>query len=85
MLLKRLHSHIEDDETNPLSITQLKAATFLLSRVVGNATQPQDLNVNGNMTVVFRNPTERPEGMFHVNRRPHLNGSNSLDSKESED
>jgi hypothetical protein len=85
MLLRKLHDHIEMPEEHPFGITQLKAATFLLSRIVGNATQPQSLNVNGNMTVVFRNPTERPEGMFHVNRRPHLNGSNSLDSKESED
>jgi hypothetical protein len=84
MLLRKLHDHIENAKEHPFGITQLKAATFLLSRVVGNATQPQDLNVMGNMQFVFRNPTDRPPEMFHANRRDRVNGHKPLDSQESE-
>jgi hypothetical protein len=69
MLLKRLQDHVNDPEKSTMSITQLKAATFLLSRVVPAPTEPQDLNVNGNMTYVFRNPTERPPQMTNGHHR----------------
>lgn len=75
MLLKKLQDHVVDPEKHPFGITQLKAATFLLSRVVGQPTEPQDLNVNGNMTYVFRNPTDRPPQMTNGHHRSHVDRS----------
>lgn len=61
-LLKRLQDHVIDPSKVKMKPTQLKAAMFLLSRVVGPPPEPQDLNVNGNLTVVFDDPTNRPDG-----------------------
>ena len=55
-----------------MGITQLKAATFLLSRVVATPNEAQDLNVNGNLTCIFRDPTERPAEMNGYHRKPAL-------------
>lgn len=72
MLLRRLQNHVDDPEKTPMTVTQLKAATFLLSRVVGTPNDPQDLNLNGNVTVLFDDPTIRPAS---YERKPqHLNG-----------
>jgi|SRR5579862_1011764 len=60
MLLRKLQDHVVDPKKHPFGITQLKAATFLLSRVVATPSEPQDLNINGNITAVFRDPTDRP-------------------------
>lgn len=62
MLLNRLQNHVADPVKTKMKPTQLKAAMFLLSRVVGPPAEPQDLNVNGNMTYVFDDPTQRPDG-----------------------
>lgn len=74
-LLKRLQDHALDPEEKKMSITQLKAATFLISRVVSPPTEPQDLNINGKMTYVFRNPTDRPPQMTNGHHRSHVDRS----------
>lgn len=79
-LLKRLQDHALDPEATKMSITQLKAATFLLSRVVCAPTEAQDLNINGNMTYVFRNPTDRPAEMTQGHHRTHVNGNGAAES-----
>ncbi len=40
--------------------SQLKSALFLLSRVVCAPNEAQDLNMNGNLTVMMDDPTQRP-------------------------
>lgn len=74
-LLNRLHKQVFDSDAPPMTMVQLKAATFLLSRVVGTATDPQDLNINGNMTYVFRDPTHRPPQMTNGHHRSHIDRS----------
>ena len=63
MLLRRLTDHVVDPEKTPMSKTQVQAATFLLSRVVGQKTDAQDLNLHGNLTVLMDDPTQRPSGL----------------------
>ena len=72
MLLRRLTDHVVDPAKTPMSKTQVQAATFLLSRVVGIKADPQDINVNGNLTCVFRDPTDRPVQMNGYHRKPEL-------------
>lgn len=43
--------------------SQLKAALFLLSRVVCAPNDPQDLNLGGNLSVMMDDPTQRPVGL----------------------
>ena len=62
MLLKRLQDHVVDGKKTKMAPSQVKAATFLLSRVVGIPNEPQDLNLNGNVTMVFDDPTKIPDG-----------------------
>ena len=62
MLLNRVQNHIVDPKKTPMRATQLKGALFLISRVVGVPNEPQDLHLNGNITAVFRDPTQRPPG-----------------------
>ncbi len=63
MLLKRLQNHVDDPEKTPMTKTQVTAATFLLSRVVGQKNDTQDINMNGNVTVLMDDPTQRPAGL----------------------
>jgi hypothetical protein len=70
MLLNRLHNHIVDPAKTPMTKTQVSAATFLLSRVVGQKTDAQDVNLNGNVTVLMDDPTQRPEGLNGYHRKP---------------
>lgn len=62
MLLNRVQNHIVDHKKTPMRASQLKGALFLLSRVVGVPNEPQDLNLNGNVTMVFDDPTKIPDG-----------------------
>lgn len=73
-LLNVLQDHVlgKGDKKRELSLTQLKAATFLLSRMVAPPNEAQDLNVNGNLTCVFRDPTDRPIEMNGYHRKPAL-------------
>ena len=69
-LLKRLQDHALGVEGVKMKPSQQKAAQFLLSRMVGPRSDPQDLNVNGNVTVMMDDPTQRPEGMNGYHRKP---------------
>jgi hypothetical protein len=52
-----------------LEDSQVRSAIFLIDRVLPRATAPQDVNLLGNVTVVFDDPTQRPAG---YKRRPAL-------------
>jgi hypothetical protein len=80
MVLKRLQDHVLDPEAKKMSVTQLKGAIFLLSRMVPTPTEAQDLNINGNLTYVFRNPTARPPEMTQGHHRTHVNGNGAAES-----
>lgn len=71
-LLERLQDHALGVEGVKMKPSQQKAAQFLLSRVVGVPNETQDLNVNGNMICVFRDPTDRPAEMNGYHRKPVL-------------
>lgn len=43
--------------------SQIKAAEALLDRCIPKAQDPVDLNLGGNVTVVFRDPTNRPANL----------------------
>jgi hypothetical protein len=45
-----------------MTMAQQDAAKYLVDKLVPKAVAPVDLNLQGNMTVVFRDPTRRPEG-----------------------
>lgn len=74
-LLKRLQDHALGVEGVKMKPSQQKAAQFLISRVVGVPNEAQDLNVQGNMTYVFRNPTDRPPQMTNGHHRSHVDRS----------
>lgn len=70
-LLKRVQLHALGDATVKMKPSQLKAALFLLSRVVCAPNEGQDLNLNGNLTVLMDDPTQRPAaGLNGYHRRP---------------
>ena len=69
-LLKRLQDHALGVAGVKMKPSQQKAAQFLLSRVVCAPNEAQDLNVNGNVTVLMDDPTQRPEGMNGYHRKP---------------
>lgn len=54
----------DDPEGRPILLTdgQIRAACFLIERTLAKAVLPQDINLNGNLTAVFRDPTQRPQG-----------------------
>ena len=66
-LLKRLQDYALGVDGVKMKPTQVKAAQFLISRMVGPPREQQDLNINGNLTAVFADPTQRPNG---YNRKP---------------
>jgi uncharacterized protein YecE (DUF72 family) len=51
MLIRRLHNHVVDPEHFPMSRTQVNAAQFLVSRVVGRAENDRNVNLSGNVTL----------------------------------
>lgn len=53
-----------------LSKSRAQSAMFLIERKLARAVAPQDLNVNGNITVIFDDPTQRPEQMNGYHRKP---------------
>jgi len=57
-------------EAYELSKSRVQSAIFLIERRLARATAPQDLNVNGHMTVVFDDPTQRPEQVNGYHRKP---------------
>lgn len=70
-LLKRVQEHVLNPDAVKMKPSQLKAALFLLSRMVGVPNESQDLNLNGNLQVLFDNPVEtRPANMNGNHRRP---------------
>lgn len=70
-LLKRVQAHALGDAAVKMKPSQLKAALFLLSRVVCQPNEGLDLNVNGALTVLMDDPTQRPPaGVNGYHRRP---------------
>jgi len=70
-LLKRVQAHALGDPAVKMKPSQLKSALFLLSRVVCAPNEGLDLNVNGNLTVLMDDPTQRPAaGLNGYHRRP---------------
>lgn len=58
-------------EPYELSKGRIHSATFLVDRLLARAVAPQDLNVNGNMTVIFDDPTRRPaDSVNGYHRKP---------------
>jgi hypothetical protein len=57
-------------ESYELSKSRQASAQFLVSRKMAQAVAPQDLNVNGHLTVLMDDPTQRPEGMNGYHRKP---------------
>src|SRR5690348_4177816 len=58
-------------EPYELSKSRYQSAMWLLERRLARAVAPQDLNVNGNMTVIFDDPTQRPaEFVNGYHRKP---------------
>jgi hypothetical protein len=54
-----------------LSKSRIQSAMFLIERKLARAVAPQDLNVNGNMTVIFDDPTQRPpDSVNGYHRKP---------------
>jgi hypothetical protein len=41
---------------------QMQAAIALMHKCLPNAEAPRDINLNGNITVIDRDPTQRPDG-----------------------
>lgn len=57
-------------EPYELSKSRYQSACFLIERKLARAVAAQDLNVNGNMTVLFDDPTQRPAGLNGYHRKP---------------
>lgn len=54
---------------NGMTPTQLVAATALLDRCLPKAQAPLDVSLQGNISVVVRDPTARPEGYHRKGRK----------------
>jgi len=79
LVLKRIKTsqlvnRLQDNAFGKIELTdgQIASAKFLIERTVAKAVMPQDINVNGNLTCVFRDPTDRPAQMNGYHRKPEL-------------
>jgi hypothetical protein len=61
LLLGRIEQH-GLGELKKMPPTQLAAAQYLVDKIIPKAVAPQQLQVSGNITVIRRDPTARPEG-----------------------
>lgn len=52
--------------------SQVRSACFLIERTLAKASNPLDVNVNGNLTCIFRDPTDRPVQMNGYHRKPEF-------------
>jgi hypothetical protein len=83
-LVNRLQDHTFGTLTGPpteeypkgrpiqMTDSQVRSACFLIERTLAKAVLPQDLNINGNLTCIFRDPTDRPAEMNGYHRKPAL-------------
>jgi hypothetical protein len=79
LVLKRIKTsqlvnRLQDNAFGKIELTegQIQCAKFLIERTVAKAVMPQDLNINGNLTCIFRDPTDRPVEMNGYHRKPVL-------------
>lgn len=70
--LRQLKNPNDPNEVISMTQSEIDCAKFLIERTVAKAVLPQDLNVNGNLTCVFRDPTDRPIEMNGYHRKPAL-------------
>lgn len=79
LVLKRIKTsqlvnRLQDNAFGKISLDegQIACAKFLIERTLAKAVNPLDLNVQGNLTCVFRDPTDRPQQMNGYHRKPEL-------------
>ncbi len=68
-LTNRLQNHALGKLKKPMEDSQVRAASFLIERLLARAAAPLDLNVNGTIIVEERDPTARPDGYTQQRRR----------------
>jgi hypothetical protein len=70
--LRQLKNPNDLNEVISMTQSEIDCAKFLIERTIAKAVLPQDLNINGNLTCVFRDPTDRPVEMNGYHRKPQL-------------
>ena len=70
--LRQLRNPNDVNEVLSMTQSEIDCAKFLIERTVAKAVLPQDLNINGNLTCIFRDPTDRPVQMNGYHRKPEL-------------
>lgn len=69
--LRQLKNPNDKNEVVSMTQSEIDCAKFLIERTVAKAVLPQDLNLNGNLTVLMDDPTQRPAaGLNGYHRRP---------------
>jgi hypothetical protein len=82
LVLKRIQTsqlvnRLQDNAFGKIELTdgQIVCAKFLIERTLAKAMAPVDMNLHGNVTVLFDDPTQRPVANGHANgyhRKPVL-------------
>ena len=60
--LRQLRNPNDPKEIVSMTEGEIRSACFLIERKLAKAEAPKDLNLNGNLTFLFDDPTQRPDG-----------------------